>query len=304
MKLSYRRGQSTLAGVVVLAVLIIIIIAMPKDARQLGVNPNPSGLLSSSPSSYGSSGASYVAGETSSLVASESRNISIGSGNAAYAYQPYEEYITIENRGNTAVNLGGWQLKNGKDQRPYYSGSMLQRFSADVAVLPVVALGPGERAIVVTGRVGVQTPYKIENFRENICTGYIEAHPDYAFTPALTQNCPRPSQEPGIANLDRGCREFIDGLSSCQFPRFEVKDSEGNGCDTCINGRRLSNVCAAYVKEHYNYDGCLRYHAGAQNFEGRTWRIFLGRSWEMWADKYETIELYNSNGQLVDYENY
>ncbi len=290
--INLQSGQSAFVGLIVLAVLLVIVFATPGEYRRIEV-PGQDSFIATSPSSSDTSPSSAGSGK-----------ISIGSGNASYAYQPYEEYITIENTGDIAVNLNGWQLKNGKDKRPYYSGSILQRFSADVAVLPGFVLAPRERAIITTGKPGVQSPYKIENFRENICTGYIEALPDYAFTPSLTQSCPRPSLEPGINNLDRECRDFVSYFPSCQTPVFGGKDRNGENCDTCVNGKRLSSVCAAYLEEHFSYKGCLAYHGNDANFSGKTWRIFLGRSWEMWADKYETIELYNPSGQLVDYQNY
>ena len=290
-------GQGVIQGIVVLAVLLVIVFSTSSGDRKLGsINPNGS--------PFSSSGLLYAPSSDSSRTAAQAQYISIGSGNAAYAYQSYEEYITIDNTGSSAVNLSGWQLRNGKDERPYYSGNILQRFSADVAVLPAFVLEAGGRAVITTGSVGVQTPYKITNFKENICTGYIEALPDYAFTPSLSRNCPRPSDEPGVENLDRECRDFLSYMPSCQTPVFGGKDKFGERCDDCIDGKRLSGVCRAFIKEHYSYRGCLAYHSSDKGFESKNWRIFLGRGWEMWADKYETIELYNTNGQLVDYENY
>src|SRR3989344_5972079 len=297
MNHSRQKGSAVASGILILAVIAFIYFITPAKDRGAIVDSNRDSFLSDSYDSR--SNADISPGTTY-----ETEHISLGSGNAGYAYQPYEEYITIDNNGAKAVNISGWQLRNGKDKRAFYSGGMLQRFSADVAVLPRIILGPGERAVITTGRIGVQTPYKIENFRENICTGYIEGHPDYAFTPPLSQNCPRPSEEPGIENLDRECRDFINTLSYCRMPVFENKDYNGEECSTCINGKRLGSVCTTFVKERYNYDGCLAYHGNDPKFALKTWRIFLGRGWEMWADKYETIELYNSLGQLVDYENY
>lgn len=294
MKKGLNKGSGVFAGIATLAVILVIIAIMPKETAQIGFDGQGSFL-----SSTGSNTPKYEGSSSKSP-----QNISIGSGNASYAYQPYEEYVTIENRGNSAVDLTGWTMKNGKDKRPYYSGNVLQRFSADIAVLPKLVLMPGERAVVTTGSVGVQTPYKIKDFKENICTGYIEALSDYAFTPPLTLSCPRPALEPGLEGLDRECREFVEYLPTCRTPQFENKDRNGEDCTTCINGKRLSSVCAAFIKEHFSYQGCLAYHGSDPKFELNTWRIFLGRGWEMWADKYETIELFNTLGQLVDSQNY
>ena len=310
-----KAGESTMEGVIILAVILIIIISMPK---------NPNRTASVSPGSIFSTGNSPIPGSSTAggpviRSAPQAQYISLGTGNAAYSYQPYEEYVTIENYGREPVNITGWQLKNGKDKRAYYQGGMLQRFSADVAVVPQAArllsptgqnilgdviLAQGESAVVTTGSVNVQSPYKITSFKENSCTGYLEKLPDYAFTPPLSQNCPWPSKEPGIENLPPECRDIISTISSCQTPVFESRDLNREPCDNCLNGKIVPSYCAAFIKEHYSYEGCVRNHAGNANFYGRTWRIFLGRGWEMWAKDYEMVNLFNSAGQLVDFKNY
>ncbi len=315
MKKEWQKGSSNLTGILILIVIITIIVLTPK---------NPSSSTSNVSWNYkvtnpGESGESYTSnsGEERKTIESD---VSLGTGNASYVYQPYEEYITIENYGREAVNITGWQLKNGKDERSYNYGGEPQRFSADYATIPQavphispmgvefpqdVVLKDGERAIVTTGSVGVRTPYTITSFKENICSGYIEALPDYAFTPPLNQSCPSPRLEPGVANLDSECRAFINTLSSCRTPEFNAKTPDGKGsCNTCVNGKILSSSCAAFIKAHYSYQGCLAFHGKEPNFSGRTWRIFLGKSWEMWADEYETIELYDRLGRLVDFQNY
>lgn len=310
-----QRGSSEVEGILILAVILIIMILGP-DGNETGTTITSS---QGQPVSYGSVVSGSVNTSSSLRSAPQSQNISIGSGNAAYAYQSYEEYITIENWGDNPVNITGWQLKNGKDKRPYYQAGGLQRFSADVVIIPRAAkfispsgnhvfqdamLKRGERAIVTTGGVGVRSPYEIVSFKENICSGYIERLPDYAFTPPLSQSCPRPDREPGIENLDVECRRFLSNLSACETPRFDTRTEDGEICTNCINGRPLSGACVAFAKDHYNYGSCIAYHAGDADFESSTWRIFLGRGWEMWATDYETIELFNNLGQLVDFQHY
>ncbi len=305
MRTRLQRGEGSLDGIIILAVILIIIWVTPKG----NTNSDESGnwVPRTTISSY------------STTTSPQAQYISLGTGNAAYSYQPYEEYISIENRGNTAIDITGWQLKNGKDKRPYYLGGTLQRFSADVAIIPQatlslsptgasvlsnVVLGQNERAIVTTGAVGPRSSIQITSFKENMCTGYIEALPDYAFIPPLSQNCPRPASEPGIRNLPPDCRDFINTLSSCKTPEFGGRNREGQSCDNCVNGVELPNYCRAFIKEHFSYQGCVANHGKKPDFSGRTWRIFLGRGWEMWAKDYETIELFNQSGQLVDFQNY
>jgi hypothetical protein len=315
MKRNMQSGESVLEGVIILAVLLVIVITMPKGGQTV-----PGSTISSNSPSGTSSyqSGTYIQG-TQVKSAPQAQYVSISSGNASYSYQPYEEYITIDNRGNTPVNITGWQLRNGKDKRPYNVGGSLQRFSADIALIPQatkflptfgtpfmqdVVLNQGERAVITTGSMGNRAPYTITSFKENMCTGYLDAMPEYTFTPPLTRNCPRPSLEPGQEQLEPACRDFISTLPSCQVPRFGGRDLNGETCPSCVNGRILSSQCRAFIEERFSYQGCMATHSQRPDFEGRTWRVFLGRGWEMWAKDYETIELYNQHGQLVDFRNY
>lgn len=299
MRSTLNRGSSNLVGILII-VFIIIVIVSNRDSTYIN-----------KPSTNNSSSAS----ETTSAT----NLVTISTGNAAYSYQPYEEYITLSNRSSDPINITGWQLKNGKDKRPYYSGSTLQRFSADIAIIPQAALilspsgtsinqnvtlQSNERAVVTTGSFGNRSPYVITSFKENMCTGYLEALPDYAFTPSLDRNCSRPENEPEIENMDTTCRRVIEGISSCETPKIGERNSEGEYCADCYKGKILSSVCKAFIEEHFSYKGCLIYHQNDPKFSLGTWRIFLGRGWEMWAKEYESIELFDHFGQLVNYQSY
>ena len=306
----WKAGEGNLDGILILAVLIVIVIAMPRGE-------GGESFLSTAPgTAITSSSASSNPNTSNPTLAS---SIYIGSGNASYSYQAYEEYITIDNSGRTPIDITNWQLKNGKDTRPYDHGGSLQRFSADVAVIPQgvailspagnnalqnIVLGEYERAIITTGSPTVQSPYKIVSFKENMCTGYLEALTDYSFTPALTQNCPQPRLEPGIEGMAVQCRDFINTLPSCQTPKFGGKDRDSLPCSTCVNGTSLTSTCANFIKAHFNFQGCMANHRNDSGFSSRTWRVFLGRGWEMWADKYETIEVFDQFGKLVNFQNY
>ena len=304
-----KNGNSTAEGIVILAVLIVItLMGALKGTSNSTVNPsNPSG--NTSPNR----------GNTAVSNSSSVRNISLGRGNASYTYQPYEEYITIDNRGREPVDITNWQLKNAKDKRAYDLGGSLKYFPADTAkigqaapfVSPMgtnifqnVILQDGETAIITTGSIGSQVPYKIVSFKENICSGFLEDLPEYTFTPPLARNCPGPRDEPGVSALDTECRKFIERMTPCRTPQFNTRDREGDICSNCVDGKLLSGSCVAFIKSHFNYGSCIANHVNNPNFSGRTWRIFLGRGWEMWAEDYETIELFDQFGRLVDSRNY
>jgi len=310
-----KRGNSSLEGLLIAVVLGFIIIAFIIPGRSPNSLVGPSG---SSNNNYNSSNEYYY---ESNLVtdSSYSRVISLGTGNAPYAYQTYEEYITIDNRGRAPINITGWPLSNAKDERVYELGVRLQRFPADTVRIPGavqfisplgvspssnVVLAEGERAIITTGKMGQQTPYAISSFKENICNGYLDASNEYTFTPPLARNCPRPNTEPGVRNLEPSCRQFIDRVQSCRTPEFNTKDRYGESCNNCVDRVQLSSSCVAFLKSHYNYAGCIAYHAGDENFSGKTWRVFLGQGWQMWADDHDVIKLYDNLGKLVDYKAY
>ncbi len=307
---SLKAGNGTLEGIIILAVLLVIILVAPKGNSNPTVSPfNPSR------SSVSNSNQENTAVPDSPYA----RNVSLGSGNATYAYQTYEEYVTIDNRGSDPINITNWQLKNGKDRRAYDLGGNLRYAPADTATIGQatlyvspsgrntfqnIVLKSGETAVVTTGQVGSQSPYKIVSFKENICSGYLEDLVEYDFTPPLTRHCLQPESEPGVGALDTECRRFIERMSSCRTPEFDTRDIDEDICHNCVDGTPLSSSCVVFIKSRFNYNSCIANHAGDTNFSGQTWRIFLGRGWEMWASEYETIGLYDQLGRLVDYRTY
>ncbi len=302
----FQRGNSSGEAIVILVVIFVIIIILPK------VTSNGSSTSTSTTSNNIFSPTNTVTNTNNS--SSYTKNISLNNGNAAYAYQPYEEYITINNYATEAVNITGWQLRNAKDKRPYDSGGNLQHFAADTAIIPQgalfisptgtsalenIVLKSGDMAYVVSGQIGSQLPYKITSFKENICSGFLEDLPEYEFNPPLSRNCPRPASEPGITLLDVDCRKFIERMSPCHTPKYDTLDKDGEICRNCVDNEPLSNACIGFIKNHFNYNSCIANHRNDADFSGQTWRIFLGKGWEMWAKEYETISLFDQFGKLV-----
>ena len=316
MRKQLNKGSSSLDGLLAAVILGFIIMAFIVPGR------SPTPLIKSSNSQYSnnnSNSSDYYYDLDLPTDSTYARSISIGADNSSRAYQSYEEYITIENRGRDPINITGWTLSNAKNERVYELGGNLQRFAADTARIPSallfiptggvtltsdVILAPGESAIVTTGAMGQTSPYRITSFKENICSGYLGASDSYTFTPSLSRSCPRPSNEPGVRNLEPSCQKFIDRLQSCRTPEFNTRDRDGEICTNCVDGTPLSSSCLAFIREHYNYPGCISYHSGDENFSLRTWRVFLGQGWQMWADDHDVIKLLDNLGRLVDYRAY
>ncbi len=293
-------------GLAILGVLLVIFIIAPKGAPD-------------SKSNFSSNQTNTSEESTKTSESNDTRSISLSAGNASRSYQAYEEYITISNSGREPLTITNWYLKNAKDERPYNFGGNLKYFPADTAVigkgvlfispennnaLQDIVLQAGEKAIVTTGSMGSQSPYKIVSFKENICSGYLGNMPEYKFTPTLTRKCPNPEDEPGVNYLDIECRKFIDRISPCRTPEFDTRDSDGEICYGCVDGELLSSACTAFIKSHFNYNSCIVNHKNDPKFSSKTWRIFLNRGWEMWALEYETIKLFDQFGKLVKSRSY
>jgi hypothetical protein len=306
-----KAGNSNTEALIILAVLIIVVIINATSS------PNTA---NKQRSTLGYFTATETHGEN--IVASRppsALSISLSTGNAPYVYQPYDEYINIYNNGQEAVDITHWQLRNAKDKRTYDVGGALRRFGADTATIgqgvsfiPAsgsphfqnIVLAPGDEAIVTTGSIGPFTPYKIVSFKENKCSGYLDELPEYSFTPALSHSCPRPADEIGVNNLDSECRRFIEQIPSCRTPLFETRDSDGNICHNCVDKKLLSSSCVTFIKQRLNYGSCIAYHSLDPNFSSRKWRIFLAKGWEMWANRYETINLLDQEGRLIKSASY
>ncbi|MBX4198884.1 lamin tail domain-containing protein [Candidatus Parcubacteria bacterium] len=243
---------------------------------------------------------------TSTVVAS---SLSLGTGNAAYTYQPSEEYITIQNGGGSSVDLTGYKLENGKSSRAYAVGNNEVYYPSDSALIPQgayivaasgqsplsdIVLKPGETAVVMSGSPGNISPYQLVSFKENKCTGYFAE--SYRFPSGLARSCPAPSKESGVQGLDIACQDYLAGMRSCHKPVF--KDDAKLG-PTVDDSAGLSGACIAFIKARMNYPACLDYHAGDNNFQGSTWYVYLSKPWEMWATSHEIISLYDREGRLV-----
>lgn len=196
-----------------------------------------------------------------------------------------KEYLTIKaSSQNTApLLITGWSLlgKKGLDIK-IGQGAYLP-YSAQVNPQQDIYLKPGEKAIVVTGESPVGT-----SFRLNKCIGYFEQFQD--FYPNLTRNCPRPADEDLPLNLNDACLDYLERLPRCEMlisvPWY------------------LSANCQSYINEKVNYKTCVDLHKNDPDFYGNEWRIYLGRTEELWKEKRETIILRDGNNNTIDWKSY
>ena len=246
--------------------------------------------------------------------------VRISEGGASSEYQPGKEYVILQaDYSNKApINISGWYLKNGKDQRfsvPNYPTNKtpvadpsdvaqvpgaVQTFMANGSnqnVTPII-LPPGSEAIITTGTVYSGNSFPINaSFRVNKCSGYLEDLKNYNFYPSLNSNCPNPEDEPEVRQLDEECRDFVEGYPRCRTPEFKRVDGEN-----LVDGSPLdlSRLCRDFMTERFNYNTCVTRHAGDSDFLVDEWRVYLGRRWELWAEEDEVITLYDNFGRMVD----
>ncbi len=309
--------------------IIIFVIIIPKSIRLNltgwpGLGPGPAGETTTGGSVYtnatnpNSNSTVTSGGVQTPLTTAPSGSIYISSGNASYETDPMSEYITIENQGNSPIDISGWRLQNNKSARAYPVGGNYVHYASDVGIIPQgakvlspsgasavadIVLNPGDQAIVVSGGPGNISPYTLTSFKENECTGYLSETVN--FPSGQQDSCVYPYNELGANNLDLQCQNFIKSMSSCHTPKYNSVDYNHQVCDGCVDGTAgLSSMCVAYIKAHYSYSGCLASHENDQNFEGRVWHVYLYRPWEMWASSNETIFLYDSSGKLVTSTSY
>ncbi|MDE1919261.1 MAG: hypothetical protein KGH56_01030 [Patescibacteria group bacterium] len=204
---------------------------------------------------------------------------------------PGNEYveISVSQNAGVPVDLSEWTLQSDAS-----GNSTIIPKGTDVPASGIInaaadiVLSPGENALVISG----QSPIGA-SFRENKCIGYFGNF--QKFSPALPQNCPAPSDE--LASFygdsyirDSACVDYVKSLSRCQValsPPISV-----------------SGACQSFLIKYLNYNGCVDAHRNDPDFNGTTWRIYLGRTTAMWRAQHEIVKLIDVNGKTVDAFNY
>lgn len=206
---------------------------------------------------------------------------------SAGSADPKNEYIEISvSQGvGVPVDLSGWRMVSDASG----SSALIPKgtevpISGSINAEENIVLSPGTRAIIISG----QSPIGA-SFRENKCIGYFSTF--QSFSPSLPQNCPVPSDElssfygPNYIR-DPFCIDYVNRISRCQVVLSPPLGASG--------------ACQSFLVNHLNYNGCVNAHRNDADFEGDTWRIYLGRSTSMWRVRHEIVKLLDNNGKTVD----
>lgn len=235
-------------------------------------------------------------------------SITLSTGNAASSIQPYDEYVSIQNRGSASISITGWKLENGRGARPIQTSQNTYVYpSAETAVIGLgteflspngvfttgnIVLKKGDKAIVTTG--GPFSGYALSiytSFRENICLGYLDKYP---FSPRVSNQCPSVSSDPLVRTMTDECYDYLRTVNRCEDPTVDDVD----------NFDEIGSQCKQFIRERVGYSACVAQSKNLPNFSTNQWRVFLGKPREMWARDRETITLYDAQGLIVAQTSY
>lgn len=271
----------------------------------------------------GNNYASGFFGNTGAVSADYQGQFSIDQGTASFEYRPGDEYIVLHYWGEAPVDITGWYFTNANGSRLYQEGQERVYGEQGVAVIPQVAnlltlgrsgpargdlvLQSGDTVVVTTGSLPANAGELAGaegGFRLNRCVGYLQDSGDYDFAPSLWGSCPAPRDWPAAKGLDERCYNFVsERIGSCHAPEFKTNRYDDS---PTVDGApdTLTGLCRNFIKQTYNYSNCVATFANTADFYQPEWRVFLGRRWEFWGDKRETISLYDRNHRLVTQTSY
>ena len=198
---------------------------------------------------------------------------------------PDREYIEIQasKSNKNPLNISGWKLKGKIGLDVAIGQGTILYMPGQANPRQAIVLKPDEKAFIVTGLSPLGT-----SFRLNKCTGYFEQFQD--FIPRLPMECPLAEDENLPNNLKDACLDFIERIGRC-----EVVESIPPAMD---------QTCQNYVSTKISYKSCVEIHKNDADFYEPEWRVYLGRSEELWKRSREFITLVDQNGKIIDSKPY
>lgn len=207
------------------------------------------------------------------------------STDGASASDPQQEYVVIQNQGQSTIDISGWSLQSALSGARAYLPLAASLFEqGQLNAQTGIELAPGGSVIVTTGVSPVGT-----SLRENECSGYLEQLQQ--FTPPIETQCPSPSDTGAqAAQYGQACAEYASSIPFCTFPQTPPSN--------------LSAQCDAYIQTTFSYNGCVATHQNDTNFASNDWRVYLDGSRELWNNNHDTIRLLDLQGETVAVASY
>jgi len=268
----------------VVVVLFLIVLGVLWYAMGGSSRPQPQGLFLENTyqpvSTFDNN--EHVASDSVSLP--ESKESFFLYSSQAVSVNSQTEYIEISLSFNSqqSFDITNWKLE-GKKRKVIIPQAVPLYLANRVNLQENIVLKPGDKAIFLTGK----SPLGV-SFRLNKCSGYFEQ--SQVFYPRLLEQCPYPKDENWSDDLSDECFDYIDILPRCRA--------------NFTHPFHLKSNCIEAINKTLSYNKCVELHKDDNDFYKNEWRIYLGRSEELWKNSHETIILYDKNGNLVEQVSY
>ncbi|MBI5645105.1 hypothetical protein HY970_03330 [Candidatus Kaiserbacteria bacterium] len=209
------------------------------------------------------------------------------SGGTAGESDPRNEYIVISMQWleSGSISLAGWSLQSQlSGQRAIVPLAASPLIQGTVNTIQPITLFGGQSVIVMSG----PSPVGI-SFRENICTGYLEALQQ--FQPTLSNACPSPKDAMpltafNIQKYGAECSDFVATIPQCSAPATVPST--------------ISPACRTFIANTFTYNGCVSTFRLRVPFNLDTWRAYIGSNRELWSNTHDVIRLLDDRGRTVD----
>jgi hypothetical protein len=213
------------------------------------------------------------------------KTLTIDGFSGAQITSPLREYVRIilPTGSEKPERLSGLTLRSGAlgISVKIPDGTVMPLLGVTYRTEPII-LRAGDRAIIATGRSPIGTSFQV-----NMCTGYLGQFQEYV--PELRKECPNPIDELKLSGpyTESTCRDFVDSIPRCTTSRTTPPST-------------LSAACRSFIVEKLTYNSCVARHQNDTSFLTNEWRVFLGRTEELWKNKQEIIRLMNDEGKILD----
>ena len=191
-----------------------------------------------------------------------------------------DDYLVLVNESDESINIGGWTIKTTNETVTIPQAIHKLRYPFSASTPADVVLAPDDEIIISAG-----ISHQGVDFRINKCAGYLDQSEQ--FEPSLDNDCPE-LDESEYSHLKKVCRDFIDDLDKCEIPDYTAHYEVS--CDS---------ECTGFLNERFNYKRCYEDHYLEVDFFGDEWRVFLGKSIDIFNNDGDTVVLKDEDGLVV-----
>ncbi len=203
--------------------------------------------------------------------------------------KPHYEKLTLRNQSSDlGVNITGWQVKIARSSFSFEIPAATRVYNPrELSVYDPIVL---TRNSSVDVYVGKKSPLGV-NFQENSCDGYLASSFEGYDSLSASGRCVLP--DPSSYNsFSVACRTFVRGIGGCSTPHLTAFQFGGEP------------ACRDFILKNYNYQACVERSKNQASFYLGRWKVYLGRTEEVFDDLSDTVYLYDDKGLLVDMYRY